>query len=354
MGTSKSKITFFNPLDFEVKFTIGKGSISRVRIVKNKKTGEISVWKILCKDEVIKNKIIEIIKNEILLHNLLSHPFISEFRGFGQTKGHLYLNIELCSGGELFTYLRKRGKFCIEEVRFYTAQIVSVLGYLRSKGIVYRDLKPENILLSEDGFIKLSDFGCAKPINKSKTYSVCGTTRYMAPEIIKISLTIKHLYFNKEELKIKSTEKKEYDDIEGYSYSVDYWSLGILLYEFISGIDPFAANNDKSVQEKVLKNTVYYNENFTKDTIDLISKLLISEPENRLGEKSFKDIKNHSFFKDKIDFTKLENKEYTGVKYIPRQLDYENHKKEFNEVERTPKIFEEENDPFLKWFDEFK
>lgn len=148
MGISESKkVEIFNPLDYEVLNTIGKGHFSRVRLVKNKKTNEYSVWKIFCKDEAINYK--NNIFNEIKIHSTLENPFISKFFGFAQTKGHLYFNIELCAGGDLFSLLRRKGRFSIDETVFYSAQILIALKHLRSKGIVYRDLKPENIMICQ-------------------------------------------------------------------------------------------------------------------------------------------------------------------------------------------------------------
>lgn len=476
VSQSKPKITIFNPFDFEVSRTIGKGDISRIRLVKNKKEHKLSAWKILCKDDVIRTNQIKLVKNEILLHASLNYCFISKFLGFSQTKAHLYINIELCSGGELFTFLRKKGRFNIEETRFYAAQVLLALKYLRRKGIVYRDLKPENILIDREGFIKLSDFGCAKCIDNNKTYSICGTPRYMAAEIIKNALIVKGLFFDAEKGKImrvidrnqspdgksKSEPNREspitpitikafsndmtnnqsnfyslegtgktfgieeevniikdiktinkinsecYDGIIddernnidsndsktkqviskeginnnntkenlqstidsdtntnantnnitinsliGYDYSVDYWSLGILIFEMISGIDPFAGNSDRVVQEKILKNKVFFNTNFTEDSIELIKGLLTSDPNFRLGSKSIEEIFKHRFFKT-TDFKLLESKKVVGMNKPEKSIEDGNYLSRFDEKERTPKIYESENDPFIDWFDDFK
>jgi protein kinase X len=323
MGISESKkVNIFNPLDFEVHNTIGKGHFSRVRLVKNKKSGEYSVWKIFCKDEAINYK--NNIFNEIKIHASLENQFISKFKGFAQTKGHLYFNIELCAGGDLFSLLRRKGRFSLEEAVFYSSQILVALKYLRSKGIIYRDLKPENIMICQDGYIKLSDFGCSKII-KDRTFTVCGTLRYCSPEILQIN--------------------NQSDKNIGYTFSTDYWSLGVLIYEMIAGIDPFASSNDEMIKEKILCFKYFYNSLFNEDLKDLIDKLFLDQ-NKRIGHQNIDEIFKHKFF-DKIDFKSLVNKDFKDF-YKPTHLHY----KTIDEKERIPKSFEENEDPFLSWFDE--
>lgn len=115
------------------------------------------------------------------------------------------------AGGELFTYLRSEGNFAADQAMFYSAQVALMFEYLQSKHILYRDLKPENVLIDEDGYLKLTDFGFAKVV-ETRTYTLCGTPEYLAPEVL----------LNK-----------------GHGKPVDWWTLGILTYEMIAGIDPF-------------------------------------------------------------------------------------------------------------------
>eukprot|EP00340_Litonotus_pictus_P004575 CAMPEP_0170525564 /NCGR_PEP_ID=MMETSP0209-20121228/11004_1 /TAXON_ID=665100 ORGANISM="Litonotus pictus, Strain P1" /NCGR_SAMPLE_ID=MMETSP0209 /ASSEMBLY_ACC=CAM_ASM_000301 /LENGTH=425 /DNA_ID=CAMNT_0010814857 /DNA_START=1 /DNA_END=1278 /DNA_ORIENTATION=+ len=422
-----------NPLDFEVLHTIGKGPISRVRLVKRKKDGEVSAWKILCKDDVIKANQVKTLKREITIHCQMKHSFITRFLGFGQTKGHLYLNIELCPGGELFKLLRRKGRMTLDEVRFYSSQVILALAFLRSKGVVFRDLKPENILIDKDGYIKLSDFGCSKQIKNNKTYSVCGTPRYMAPEIIKISLTLRGQYYDELEGKIKSlkdnkskesevisnTQSKIMGDIKlsrngktdssielasqkedsadnancannikeestncnndsegnktrnrsanvesndlmvfypeianGYGYSADYWSLGVLIYEMIAGIDPFAAVTDKGIQEKILRNKIDYNNYFDEDSVELVSYLLRADHEKRLGVNNIKEIMKMKFF-SKINFSDIEQKKIKVDVSKIGNITEVNSGVKYDEHERSPMLFESKGDPFIGWFEDF-
>lgn len=162
--------------------------------------------------------------------------------------------MDFVNGGELFHHLNKVQRFDEERAKFYTAELLLALEYLHGKGIVYRDLKPENILLDSDGHIKLTDFGLSKEgldQNQGRTQSFCGTTEYLAPEIIK---------------------DKE------YTYSVDIYCLGLVLYEMITGINPFKTGQDtpfidmmNNILEKDFK---YNNKQFSNECQDLCQKLL--------------------------------------------------------------------------------
>lgn len=127
--------------------------------------------------------------------------------------------LEYVSGGELFTYLRSVGRLESPHASFYSACVASIFEYLHSKNIIYRDLKPENLLIAEDGYLKLTDFGFAKVVEQ-RTYTLCGTPEYLAPEIL----------LNK-----------------GHGKPVDWWTLGILTYEMIAGIDPFTDEDPMAI-----------------------------------------------------------------------------------------------------------
>jgi serine/threonine protein kinase len=194
--------------------------------------------------------------------------------------------MEFAQGGELFFHLHREKNFDDEKNRFYIAEIILALNFVHKNKIIYRDIKPENILLDIDGHIKLTDFGLSKICSKSneKAFTICGTPFYIAPEII---------------------EKK------GYNSSVDWWSLGCLMYEMIHGRPLFnftEANIDiKKYDEKI----PFYN-NFSEEAKDLISKLVVKEPDKRLGAgpNGFEDLKSHKYFKE-INWDDLENKKIT-------------------------------------------
>lgn len=143
---------------------------------------------------------------------------------------YLYFILEFIPGGELFTILRSTGSFDQSQTKFYAAHIITIFEYLHSKNIIYRDLKPENVLINTNGYLKLTDFGFAK-IVESKTYTLCGTPEYLAPEII----------LNK-----------------GHSKPVDWWTLGILIYEMLVGIDPFNDEDPMMIYQKIIKGKIRF------------------------------------------------------------------------------------------------
>jgi protein kinase A len=150
--------------------------------------------------------------------------------GVAEDFEHLYMALEFVSGGDLFNYLRTVGKLPIEQVRFYGGIVVLIFEYLHSRNIIYRDLKPENLLIDAKGYLKLADFGFAKVV-KERTYTQCGTPEYLAPEII----------LN-----------------EGHGKPVDWWTFGILLYEMITGVTPFAGDNNLIIYKKILEGVIKF------------------------------------------------------------------------------------------------
>ena len=163
--------------------------------------------------------------------------------------------LEYVPGGELFSLLRQRVKFDTKTSVFYAAEIICALEYLHNLQIIYRDLKPENILLDLEGHLKLTDFGFAKRIS-NKTYTLCGTPEYLAPEVI-LS--------------------------RGHDHCCDWWTLGVIIFEFLSGTPPFFDENQYRVYEKILTTKIEWPRHFDSSAKDLIKKLLVSDPTKRLG-----------------------------------------------------------------------
>ena len=310
--------------DYEIGETLGTGSFGRVRISKNKKTNEYVAMKIMKKVEILKSKQADHIANEIKILSMIDHPFVIKFDGFTQDEKYLYLALELINGAELFTYLRSVGRFPVDQARVYIAQIISIFEYLHSKNIIYRDLKPENILIHKSGYLKLTDFGFAK-IVEGRTYTLCGTPEYLAPEII----------LNK-----------------GHGKPVDWWTCGILLYEMIAGIDPFSDDDPMMVYQKILKGKIKFPSGFDSNAKSLVKHLLESDLTKRYGnlKGGVKDIKGHRFFKE-LSWEKLINMELTPP-YIPKvksASDISNFSSYPDSDTPCPSIKKSE-DPFLDWF----
>ena len=190
--------------DFELDRTIGTGSFGRVMVVYLKRDkSQRYAMKMLKKENIVKMKQVEHTLNERKILSSIDFPFIVKLSYAFKDTSNLYMVLEYVSGGEMFTHLRKTGRYSEENACFYASQIVLTFEYLHYLQIVYRDLKPENVLYDANGYVKITDFGFAKII-KDRTWTLCGTPEYLAPEII-LS--------------------------RGYNKAVDWWALGVIIYE---------------------------------------------------------------------------------------------------------------------------
>lgn len=253
-----------------MKQTLGTGSFGRVRLAKDKTSGQYVALKILKKAEILRLKQVDHIMSEFSILRTISHPFLVNLLFYTQDERYLYFVLEYIPGGELFTYMRNLGKLEVSQARMYAAQITLMFEYLHSKNIVYRDLKPENLLLDPDGYLKLTDFGFAK-IVESRTYTLCGTPEYLAPEIL----------LNK-----------------GHGKPVDWWTLGIFIYEMLAGIDPFSDDDPMAIYQKILKGKVRFPRNFDSSAKSLVKHLLVADLSKRFGNlrNGPTDVKGHRWF----------------------------------------------------------
>jgi len=258
--------------DFEMKDTLGTGSFGRVRLVMYKPDGKFYALKILKKSEVIYLKQVEHVKTEKHILERISHPFIVNLFGAFKDPKNLYLMMEYIIGGEFFSHLRKAGRFPNETSKFYAAEITLVFAYLHELSILYRDLKPENLLLDRVGHCKVTDFGFAKKV-EYRTWTLCGTPEYLAPEII-LS--------------------------KGHGKAVDWWALGILMYEMLAGYPPFYDEDPLGIYQKILEGKIKFPWHFDRHSKDLIKKLLTADLTKRLGnlKGGAEDIKKHKWFAD--------------------------------------------------------
>lgn len=220
--------------ELEILQTLGRGAFGRVKLVRHLPTGSAFALKCLVKSRIVENNLREHVLNEKRVMTALDHPFILRLLSTYKDRKYLYFLVELALGGELFTYLRRRDRFEEPVARFYIASVVLVFQHMHSKRIAYRDLKPENILLDTDGFMKLADFGLAKVVT-DRTWTLCGTPDYLAPEII----------LNR-----------------GHDKAVDYWSLGVLIFELMTGTAPFFAHDPMNVYELIIQGSVRFPNHF--------------------------------------------------------------------------------------------
>ncbi|GMN45764.1 hypothetical protein TIFTF001_014958 [Ficus carica] len=265
------------PWDFEILRMVGRGAFGKVFQVSKKKSSEddggdgIYAMKVMRKDTIIKKNHVDYMKAE---RDILTKV----------TKSKLYLIMDFVNGGHLFFHLYRQGIFSEDQARFYTAEIVIAVSHLHKCGIMHRDLKPENILMDADGHVLLTDFGLAKEIDESsRSNSMCGTTEYMAPEIL-LS--------------------------KGHNKGADWWSVGILLFEMLTGQPPFTHANRKKLQEKIIKEKIKLPPYLTAEAHSLLKGLLQKEPPRRLGSgpNGGEEIKAHKWFRT-INWKKLEARE---------------------------------------------
>lgn len=259
---------------FQILQVIGKGSFGKVFLVREKKNRTLYAMKVLKKDYIINKRQVEHTKTERLILGKINHPYIVGLNMAFQTSDKLFFILDYCSGGELFFHLGQVGKFPEERACFYTAQITLALEYVHKLGILYRDLKPENVLLDHKGNIRLTDFGLSKAgVNNhsSGANSFCGTPEYIAPEVL---------------LR------------QGHGRAVDWWSLGALLYEMLTGLPPFYSKNRNAMFNSIISADVKFPDYISDTSKDLLQKLLVRDPNHRLGsgEGDAAELKVHPFF----------------------------------------------------------
>jgi serine/threonine protein kinase len=224
----------------------------------------------LKKSEIIRLKQVDHMMSEKGILKSMNHPFVVNMYGSFHDPRFLYLVLEYIVGGEFFTHLRRAGRFDNDTSRFYSSQIVAIFEYMHGKNIIYRDLKPENILLTASGYLKLTDFGFAKIIDY-RTYTLCGTPEYIAPEVL----------LNK-----------------GHGKPVDWWTLGILVYEMIVGYPPFVDEEPMGIYQKILSGKIVFPKFFEKNAKVLVKKLLTADLGKRFGnlKNGVDDIKKCKWF----------------------------------------------------------
>ncbi|KAI1318056.1 hypothetical protein EDD11_007290 [Mortierella claussenii] len=269
--------------DFQLVRVLGKGCMGKVMLVREHKSKKLFALKAISKEWVILQREIEHTRSERdILANVakISHPFLIKLRHSFQSNAQLFMVLDYYPGGDIATQLAKWHRFEPDRCLFYAAEIVLGIEELHRQGIVYRDLKPENILLARDGHIVLTDFGLSKQfpslsssspyLAEEKTNTFCGTAEYLAPEILRAA---------------------------EYSYAVDWWSLGTLLYEMLCGITPFWAENHAHMYHRVLEDELEFPVDIEQDAVDFITGLLERNPDYRLGSQSIFDVKEHLYFR---------------------------------------------------------
>ncbi|CAG8020783.1 unnamed protein product [Penicillium olsonii] len=272
--------------DFDLLKVVGKGSFGKVMQVMKKDTGRIYALKTIRKAHIISRSEVTHTLAERSVLAQINNPFIVPLKFSFQSPEKLYLVLAFVNGGELFHHLQREQRFDINRARFYTAELLCALECLHGFKVIYRDLKPENILLDYTGHIALCDFGLCKLDMKDedRTNTFCGTPEYLAPELLLGN---------------------------GYTKTVDWWTLGVLLYEMLTGLPPFYDENVNEMYRKILQEPLTFP---SSDIVppaarDLLTRLLDRDPVRRLGANGAAEIKSHHFFAN-IDWRKLLQRKY--------------------------------------------
>ena len=267
----------------------GTGTFGRVLLVKYRPAASASAnttrffaMKVLQKTEVIRLRQVEHVKAERRILSRVRHPFIVDLYATFQDNLNIYMLLSYVPGGELFTHLRRAGRFSPDVTRFYLATIVLALKYLHSFNIIYRDLKPENLLLDNRGYLRLTDFGFAKVVD-DRTWTLCGTPEYLAPEIIQS---------------------------DGHGKPADWWACGILAYEMMVGHPPFFDETAYGIYDRILKGRIQWPRDMDPLSRTLIRGFLNPDRTQRLGNllAGADDILDHPWFRG-VDWNALERRE---------------------------------------------
>ena len=324
---NNSFVEKINLQDFEIGEKLSRCNYGYIAYCRKIRLNQIYGMKVLKKKNLLENKFVERQYNEYINLSNIYHPFIIELKGVNFTHPYnLYYLYEFLPGGPLKYHIKINKNNIIENARFYIACLITVLDYLHKKKIIHRDIRPENILINNNGYIKLSEFTFSKKLNNNLAYSICGSPEYYSPEMV-----------NK----------------TGYNKCIDFWQLGILLYEIIVGTTPFVDSDPVKLYKKINKGKIIFPKNININTKMIIKQFLNIDMNKRLGctKKGIYEIVENPFFKD-FDWEGLLHRklEPPFVPNIHKFSDIVKYKR-FEEtildenVEPLPK----ENDPFFNW-----
>jgi cGMP-dependent protein kinase len=249
---------------------LGSGLFGNVDLVKDRKTDNTYVLKTLEKSQVEFNEQTKTVRRQKMLLQSLRHPLIGRLYRTFRDSANVYMLLEPLMGGTVLTRLQAAGCFNEPTARFICGCVCQIFDYLHNHNVIFRNLKPEKLLIDARGYVKVCDFEFAKLVRSSdRTYTMCGTPDFMAPEVILG---------------------------QGHSYACDWWALGVLLFEMLSGVTPFLETSILKTYEKILSGDVAFPLQFSAHATLFIKGLLQTKPAHRLGYVSSAEVKRHEFF----------------------------------------------------------
>lgn len=276
LGTPRTRL--LTPDDFRLGGILGEGAFAKVLLGTRKSDGKEFAVKVVDKAFIQKHKKIDTVINEKKVLSMLQHPGVVSLHYTFQDKYSLYYVLELAKNGEMFDQIQRIKRYELEAARFYAAELVLVCEYLHGRGVIHRDLKPENILFSDTRHIKVTDFGTAKIISDDESIAIedrkksfVGTAEYVSPEVL---------------------------NDEPAGVMVDMWALGCIIYQMLAGKPPFRGESEYLTFQKILHRQLVFPDFFPPLAKDLIDRLLVINPAERLGgsPEGYAKLKSHPFF----------------------------------------------------------
>jgi protein kinase A len=316
----------FNINEFEIGDKFSKVPNGYIAMAKKTKTNQLFSIKVLRKSELLQSKLIEHELNQCQNLSSIYHPFIIELKGINNTDPYnLFYLYEFIAGVNLKQLIKINSNIPTDQAKFYIASLITVLDYLHKKKIISRDIRPENVLVNSTGYIKLSEFTLSKKLKDDYAYSLCGIPEYYSPEMINQT---------------------------GYNKSIDFWQLGVLLYEMLVGYTPFIDSDPVKLFQKIKSCKLKFPKNINKNAKTIIRHFLIIDINKRLGctKKGIYEITQNPFFQD-FDWEGLLHRNIDPP-YIPKvnHLYLSQYKKlETIHLEDNLIPIPSEKDPFFNW-----
>ena len=280
VAKKRSIVSYNRKKDFDVIGILGHGSFATVSLVRDKKTKETYALKALARNSITVPAQRQHVMNERNVLASLDSPFLVKLHGTAKDDTALCFVLEACLAGELFAVMQQQVRLSEASAKFYGACVILGFEYMHQRNIIYRDLKPENLMLGDNGYVKIADFGLAKQIT-DRTFTVCGTPDYLAPEVV---------------------------CGQGHGKAVDWWTLGVLMFEMMVGEPPFFDEDIMQTYQKIINASVTFPGYLSPQAVDFLRNLLQPKPAKRLGcgRNGATDLKNHPWFAG-FDWSGLEN-----------------------------------------------